>query len=144
MSDSDDTDSSNEIESAFSGTCEMIEQMLKEVSTLESRLKTMHRPLQNLHLDQLGDLEFLKGSSFRQTEFKFSSAAAATLVGLDASKRHAFQDIVKQLRHTIILKNLVREDGVIVLTKPMQKMFETKEKELTFPGLLGCLRAVLV
>lgn len=144
MSDSEDDNEFLELEETLEETTVLIESMLKEVVALEARLATIKRPLQTLHVDQLGDLDFLKGSSFRQTEFKFAKTDVAVLAGLDPKKRHTFQKISECLRKAIIGQKLVNEDGMITLTKPIQKMFETKETIITFPGLLGCLRQVLV
>jgi len=144
MSDSEDEDEFLELEETLSETANLIESMLKEVVSLESRLATIKRPLQALHVDQLGDLEFLKGSPFRKTELKFSKPDVAVLAGLDPSKRHTFQKISECLRKAIITQKLVSDDGLIILTKPIQKIIETKETVLTFPGLLGCLRQVLI
>jgi len=144
MSDSEDEDEFLELEETLEATTTLIESMLKEVVSLEARLATIKRPLQALHIDQLGDLDFLKGSQFRQSEFKFAKSDVAVLAGLDPLKRHTFKKISECLRKAIIGQNLVNEDGLITLTKPIQKMFETKETMLTFPGLLGCLRKVLV
>jgi hypothetical protein len=144
MPDTEDEGEFLELEETLEATTALIESMLKEVISLETRLATMKRPLQAMHVDQLGDLDFLKGSSFRQTEFKFAKHDVAVLAGLDPKKRHTFQKISECLRKAIIGQKLVNEEGTITLTKPIQKMFETKETTITFPGLLGCLRQVLV
>lgn len=144
MSESEDEQGFEELEKGLQETCSLIESMLNEVEALEKRLLTIQRPLQNLHIEQLGELEFLSKSPFRQAEFKFSKPEVAALAELDPKKRHPFQKISECLRNAILAQNCVDEHGLITLPKAMQKMFETKDSHITFPGLLGYLRSVLV
>jgi len=133
-----------ELESTLEETANLIETMMKEVATLETRLHTIKRPIQDLHVEQLGELDFLSSSPFRQQEFKFAKPEVAVAAGLDPKKRHTFQKIAECLRQTLLAQKLVDEHGLIHLSKSLQKLFETKEDILSFPGLLGNLRAVLV
>ena len=144
MSDTEDEEGFEELEQTLEDTCNLIESMLKEVTVLEQRLFNLQRPIQYLHIEQLGELEFLASSPFRQTEFKFSKPEVAVLAGLDTKKRHSFHKISECLRDAIIAQKCVDEQGIIILNKPLQKMFETKDTSMTFPALLGHLRSVLV
>lgn len=144
MSDTEDEEGFEELEQTLEDTCNLIESMLKEVTVLEQRLFNLQRPIQYLHIEQLGELEFLASSPFRQTEFKFATPEVAALAGLDIKKRHTFHTIAESLRNAIIAQNCVDERGIISLSKPLQKMFETKDTSMTFPALLGHLRFVLV
>jgi hypothetical protein len=144
MSDTEDEEGFEEVEQTLEDTCILIETMLNEVTVLEQKLFNLQRPIQNLHIEQLGDLEFLASSPFRQTEFRFAKPEVAALAGLDIKKRHTFHKISECLRDAIIAQKCVDEQGIITLSKPLQKMFETKDTSMTFPALLGHLRSVLV
>jgi hypothetical protein len=144
MSDDEEEVEYDELEQIMADTCDLIDSLLKDISEVESKLNTLQRPLQHLHVDQLGDLEFLEKSSFRSTPFLFAKPGPAKLAGLDVSKRHSYKTIVGCLRNAILQQCTVDENGLITLTPAIQKMLETKEKKITFPGLLGYLRNVLL
>jgi hypothetical protein len=144
MSDDEEEVDYDELEQLLGTTCDLIDNLLKDISAIESKLNTLQRPLQHLHVDQLGDLEFLEKSSFRFTPFLFAKPEIAKFAGLDVSKRHSFATIVGCLRNAVLQQCTVDEDGLITLTPAIQKILEIKEKKTTFPGLLSCLRNVLV
>jgi hypothetical protein len=91
-----------------------------EIETLETQLISIQRPIEALHMEQLGDIPFLESSPFRHTMLKFKSDVH--IPGLDASRRHAFADIMKHVRAHLFDSGAVQTDGSIKLNKDLRKI----------------------
>ena len=90
------------------------------IETLETQLISIQRPIEALHMEQLGDIPFLETSPFRHTMLKFKSDVR--IPGLDASRRHSFADIMKHVRAHLFNSGAVQTDGYIKLNKDLRKI----------------------
>ncbi len=142
-SDSESIDTS-ELEHTFLITNAAIEDMLGTLNQLESRLEAFHRPLQDLTIDQFGNLDYLMASPFRSNTFRFSKPEIAKLAGLDPKQRHTYSSICEKLRNALLATNSVDSSGHIQMNKQLQTLFETNATTVTFLALLGSLRTILV
>ena len=148
MSDSEyETDSSGSDVDSFSslqGDLERMSEMVKLMTTniheLESAMVQMHRPIEGLHLNQLGEVPFLASSPFRHQRFAVKPPG---FPGIDLETRYPFHVICAHLRTYLISSNAVSDDGTIKLTKPLQKLFGVKDETTTFLDLIINLRKVL-
>jgi hypothetical protein len=142
MSDSEESYDTNDIEHQFLVTINLIETMLEELEVLESQLEKLHRPILHLHLEQIGNLDFLASSPFRHAKFAFKKPQVAILASLDPNCRHSYETICTKLREALIKINgsLIE----ISLNKDLQSLFETKESSVSFVRILGLLRNILL
>jgi transposase len=143
-SDSDESLDTTEIEHIILITNEQIEEMLQTLTALEERLEQFHRPLQDLHIEQMGNLDFLAAASLRNETFLFAKPQIAELAGLDPKQRHSFGFICERLRAALFSSSAVSPEGSIKLNKSLRELFEVKGKEITYIGLLAHLRKILV
>jgi len=155
MSSSDSDSSSNssssdseaeEIYTAIRAYIETIHQQITELSreaeTLEDDLRSLHPPLQDLTLSQLGDIPFLEKSPFRVATFAVKSPGFA---GIDLTKRYMFKDICQMLRTYLFSSGAITPDGQVMLTSQLQTLFELEDvSKIGYIELLGKLRSVLV
>ena len=148
MSDSEDDYSGCESDSSFSDIESQLQQMTTlvgtlngEIEMLETRMMAMQRPIESLHIDQLGDIPFIVTSPFRYHTFAIQ---APGIPGVDINKRHAFHEICTVMRAHIFHVNAVQADGTIVMDASLQKLFHTKDTQVTYPHLMRLLRKVLV
>ena len=151
MSDSEDDYSGCESDSSFSDIESQLQQMTTlvgtlngEIEMLEARMMAMQRPIESLHIDQLGDIPFIVTSPFRYHTFAIQAPGIPGIPGVDINKRHAFHEICTVMRAHIFHVNAVQADGTIVMDASLQKLFHTKEKRVTYPHLMRLLRKVLV
>ncbi len=154
MSDSEDDYSGCESDSSFSDIESQLQQMTTlvgtlngEIEMLETRMMAMQRPIESLHIDQLGDIPFVVTSPFRHHTFAIQAPGIPGIPGIpgvDINKRHAFHEICTVMRAHIFHVNAVQADGTIVMDASLQKLFHTKEKLVTYPHLMRLLRKVLV
>lgn len=142
MSDSDsDTDSYKTIEQAITAMTHTLEELYGEAEELEEHLHDLHVPITDLHLQQLGDVPFLKTSPFRTTTFAVKPPG---FPGADLTVRYPFHVICAILRDHLFKTGAVGADGAITLSKPLQILFEVQEPTIQWIPLIGKLRAVLV
>jgi len=146
MSDSEESDSfdTDEIEHTLSVTTTLMESMLRDLTNLEARLEALHRPLRDLHVEQLGNIDFLASSPFRNATFQFKNAAVAAAAGLKDDKRYPYHVICKTLRAALIQSGQVTKDGTLTLNTATKQLFGVKEDNISYPVLLGHLRNVLI
>ena len=142
--DSGASDSEESIES-FSGDLSQMRRIVASINStiemLETQLISIQRPIESLHMEQLGDVPFLESSPFRHTMLKFKSDVC--IPGLDTSKRHSFADIMKNVRTYLFESGVVQEDGSIKLTKEMQKMLGIKEKTVSYVDIMNHMRQIV-
>lgn len=143
-SDSEESIDTTELEHNFLVTTAAIEEMLASLDQLELRMDQIHRPLQDLYVDQLGNLDYLATSPFRTHTFQFANPAVATLAGLDPEKRHTYGHICEKLRDALFATGSINPEGRIQLPPHLKKLFHIKQKEVSFFTLLGALRAILI
>lgn len=145
-SDSDRSECMSEesIES-FSGDLTQLRKIVASINatieTLETQLISIQRPIEALHMEQLGDIPFLESSPFRHTMLKFKSDIK--IPGLDASKRHSFAEIMKHVRAHLFESGAVQPDGSIQLTKDMRKMLGIKEKTVSYIDIMNHMRQIV-
>lgn len=138
------SDSEESIES-FSGDLSQMRRIVASINStieaLETQLISIQRPIEALHMEQLGDTPFLESSPFRHTMLKFKSDVG--IPGLDTSKRHSFADIMKYVRTYLFESGAVQDDGSIKLTKEMQKMLGIKEKTVSYVDIMNYMRQIV-
>jgi hypothetical protein len=131
---------------SFSGDLSQLRAIVASINTtietLETQLISIQRPIEALHIDQLGDVPFLTSSPFRHTMLKFKSDV--DIPGIDTHKRHSFADIMAAVRTYLFTKNAVHEDGTIHLSKEMRKALGgIKDSSLTFIELMQHMREIV-
>jgi TolA-binding protein len=140
-SDSDQLSDVGSIES-FSGDLTQLRHVVASINstieTLETQLISMQRPIEQLHLDQLGDIPFLQSSPFRHTMLKFKSDVR--IPGIDTKQRYSFADIMKHVRTYLFESGAIQADGSIKLSKEMRKQFGIKESELSYIEIMQHMR----
>ena len=144
-SDSAASDCSEESIESFSGDLSQLRRIVATINstieTLETQLISIQRPIESLHMEQLGDVPFLESSPFRHTMLKFKSDVC--IPGLDTAKRYSFADIMKNVRTYLFESGAVQEDGSIKLTKEMQKMLGIKEKTVSYVDIMNHMRQIV-
>ena len=138
---SDDAESFSGVESDLDRMHEVMMALHNSIATLESQMEGMHRPLESLHLDQLGDLPFLSTSPFRHETFLIRPPG---IPGLNVDKRVPFHVICETLRNHFFETGAVQPDGSITLSADMQKLFGIQERTATFFDIMLRLRRVLI
>lgn len=142
---SSDSVSSQESIESFSGDLTQLRSIVATINstieTLETQLISIQRPIESLHMEQLGDTPFLESSPFRHTMLKFKSDVR--IPGLDASKRYSFADMMKHVRTYLFESGAVQEDGSITLTKEMRKMLEIKEESVSYVEIMNHMRQIV-
>lgn len=111
------------------------------IETLETHLISIQRPIELLHLDQLGDIPFLQSSPFRHNELKFKSHVG--IPGIDTKKRYTFAEIMAIVRDYLFTNNAVQEDGSIKLTKEMKKVIGIKESNVSYIDIMNHMRQIV-
>jgi len=144
MSDSEDSFDTDEIEHMLCVTTTLMESMLNDLTNLEARLEALHRPLRDLHVEQLGNLDFLASSPFRHAAFQFKDAQTAAAAGLCGAKRYPYHIICKTLRTALITSGQVDKDGTLRLNAATKQLFGVEDDTISYPVLLGHLRNVLI
>ena len=144
MSDSEDSYETDDIEQTLCVTTSLIEGMLSDLTNLEERLETLHRPLRELHIEQLGNLDFLASSPFRHATFQFKDGQTAAAAGLCGNERYPYHVICKTLRTALMNTGQVDKDGTLKLNTATKQLFGVKEDTISYPVLLGHLRNVLI
>lgn len=151
-SDSDSTyiDSSSEYESSeydsFSSVQADLERMsaiINELNTgvqdLEAHMTTLHRPMEALHLDQLGDVPFLASSPFRHQTFAVQPPG---IPGIDLERRYTFHTICAALRNYCITLGANSATHEIELPELLQNLFGLTKG--SYLDMLVNLRRVIV
>jgi hypothetical protein len=141
----DSKGSMDSIES-FSGDLSQLRHIVATINatieTLETQLISIQRPIEALHVEQLGDTPFLISSPFRHTMLKFKSDVG--IPGIDVHKRHSFADIMSAVRAYVFANDAVRDDGSIHLSKAMRKALGgIKESSLTYVELMQHMREIV-
>lgn len=90
------------------------------VHDLEAHMTTLHRPMESLHLDQLGDVPFLASSPFRHQTFAVKPPG---IPGIDLERRYAFHTICAALRNYCIALGANSATHDIELPKLLQNLF---------------------
>lgn len=130
---------------SFSGDLTQLRHVVASINstieTLETQLISMQRPIEQLHLDQLGDIPFLQSSPFRHTMLKFKSDVG--IPGIDKHKRYSFADIMKHVRSYLFESGAVQSDGTIKLSKDQRKQLGIKEQELSYIELMQHMRQIV-
>lgn len=149
--DSDSGAESSEAESitsieSFSGDLSQLRAIVSSINatieTLETQLISIQRPIEALHIDQLGDVPFLQSSPFRHTMLKFK--ADVSIPGIDVHKRHSFAEIMTAVRSYLFTGGAIQEDGTIHLSKEMRKTLGgIKESSLTYIELMQHMREIV-
>jgi hypothetical protein len=143
-SDSGASDSEESIES-FSGDLSQMRRIVASINStiemLETQLISIQRPIESLHMEQLGDVPFLESSPFRHNMLKFKTDVH--IPGFDTSKRHSFADVMKNVRSYLFETGAVQDDGSIKLTKDMQKMLGIKEKTVSYVDIMNHMRQIV-
>lgn len=139
------SDNSEESIESFSGDLSQLRRIVASINStievLETQLISIQRPIEALHVEQLGDTPFLESSPFRHTMLKFKSDVC--IPGLDTSKRHSFADMMKYVRTYLFESGAVQTDGSIKLTKEMQKMLGIKEKTVSYVDIMNHMRQIV-
>jgi hypothetical protein len=115
--------------------------LLAGIEAMEAKLAKLHKPIQSIYADQLGDVPFLETSPFRDSSFKVKPPG---FPGVDLKKRYKFKDITATLRTYLDTNNLVDNKGIVTLNPVLKKLFNIKGKTTTFMELIANLRNVLV
>lgn len=146
-SDSDYAPSEGDIESVYmienelESLSTMIETLTKALHSLESQMGSFHRPLESLHMNQLGCVPFLTSSPFRHASFALKPPG---FPGVDLSKRYTYHAMCSMLRNYLFASGAVAPDGKITLNKQLQTLFGLEEAHTDYITLLGALRNVCV
>lgn len=136
-------DDTTQFEHLFQTTIEEIELLLNMIDVLEKKLDSLHRPLQLLTINQMGNLDFLQVSSFRFERFRFRNETIAKNAGLDPSKRYTYEEICSTLRNYLIKNNHITPSGNVKLNDELKQLFEIEEDSISYLLLLQKLRHVL-
>lgn len=144
-SDSESVCTSEESIESFSGDLTQLRKIVASINstieTLETQLISIQRPIEALHMEQLGDTPFLESSPFRHTMLKFKSDVR--IPGIDTSKRYSFADIMKYVRTYVFESGAVQPDGSIKLTKDMRKMLGIKEETISYIDIMNHMRQIV-
>lgn len=139
-----DSECMSDVES-FSGELTQLRKMVASINstieTLETQLISIQRPIEALHMEQLGDIPFLESSPFRHNMLKFKSDIK--IPGLDAAKRYSFADIMKHVRAHLFESGAVQADGQIKLAKDMRKLLGIKEHEVSYVDIMNHMRQIV-
>ena len=147
MSDSEYVPSEGDIESVcvleneLESLSAMIETLTKALHGLESQMGAFHRPLETLHMNQLGSVPFLTSSPFRHASFALKPPG---FPGVDLSQRYPYHTLCSMLRNYLFASGAVAADGKITLTKQLQSLFGIQSEHTDYITLLGALRHVCV
>lgn len=145
-----DCSSSGEEDTSFADlyeeTCNSVEALLKAIGEVEDKLRTLQRPLGDLYLSQLGDMQFSETSPFRFQKFKFSNPAVAQALKFEADTRYTFADICASIRTTLAAyaTSIDTSTGAFDLPNHLKGLLGIQEREITFPLICLKLRRVLV
>ena len=139
------SDNSEESIESFSGDLSQMRRIVASINStieaLETQLISIQRPIESLHMEQLGDVPFLESSPFRHTMLKFKSDVR--IPGLDTSKRYSFADIMKNVRTYLFESGAVQDDGSIKLTKDMRKMLGIKDETVSYVDIINHMRQIV-
>ncbi len=102
-------------------------------------MKTLHRPLESLHLDQLGDVPFLANSPFRHQTFAVKPPG---IPGINLERRYAFSAICSVLRNYCIALGANSATHEIELPELLQNLFGLTKG--SYLDMLMNLRRVIV
>jgi hypothetical protein len=144
----DDSEYSEESIESFRGDLTQLRRIVSSINstieTLETQLISIQRPIEALHMEQLGDVPFLETSPFRHTMFKFKTDVG--IPGFDSGKRYMFADIMKHVRTYLFETGAVQSDGSIKLTSETRKLFGIKEKNeriVSYIDIMHYMRQIL-
>ena len=144
-SDIDSSSSSSEsfssIQADFERLSEMLHNFASGVDTIETNLIKMQKPIENLELNQLMDVNYLENSSFRNQTFLLKESGFS---GFAKDKRYRFKDICAVLRNYLFTNNLVQADGSVILNDHLKKIFDLNEESVEYLDLIARLKHVLV
>lgn len=119
-----------------------ISEMYGLTEELEEHLLSLHRPIEQLELSQLGDAPFLETSPFRNATFTIQQGVH--FPGIEPGKRYMFQTICSMLRNSLFHTNAVQADGSIKLSNEFQSIFGSEREYVSYNELLMKLRNILV
>lgn len=135
-----DTGASEVLQEHLESMRELMHAMLEETEELEARLLTLQRPIEDLALEQLGDVPFLQASPFRHQTFLLKVDG---IPGFTAGQRYPYHELVSVLRAHLIETGAMDAEGVATLAKPLQRLLGVEEERLSFLQILGHLRKIL-
>ena len=132
-SDSEETQTQQEDEGSVGELyCELMDQveaLLVLLENTETALHKLQRPMEQLSLQQLGDVPFLQTSPFRFQEFMLKKRPG---------KRIPFHVLCGELRsHS--LSHSLSESRDIPMTPFLKEQLDISANTLTYPQLLGTL-----
>ena len=100
---SDSEGGSIELNTSMSSLRVKVGELLAGIEAIEAKLTELHKPVQSIYADQLGDVMFLETSPFRNASFKVKPPG---FPGVDLKKRYKFKDITAILRTYLDTNNL--------------------------------------
>jgi hypothetical protein len=130
-----------EVETELERLSTLVGMILTQLEATEAQLAALQPHIEDLHVNQLGDLPFLETSPFRHETFRVQPPG---FPGVELDQRYPFKDICTALRKYVIRGGSVAENGTITLDAPLKKLFKTRANKTTFLELMGMLRRVLV
>ena len=138
-----DVDSYASVEMEIQELSHVISELYSAAEELEMRLTSLHPPLENTQISQLGQLAFVQASPFRSATFAVKPPG---FPGVDLSRRYAFQEICGLLRSYLIHEKLVNTDNSVQINDTLRTLLGIEEsvKSLGYVSLLGHLRHLLV
>jgi len=139
--DMSDTTDAVELQISMETLSAQVGDLLAGIEAMEAKLSELHKPIQSIYADQLGDVPFLETSPFRNASFKVKPPG---FPGVDLKKRYKFKDITATLRSYLDNNNLVDNKGIVTLNPILKKLFNLKGKTTTFMELIANLRNVLI
>ena len=139
------SDSENEgivaIQHSLENLSKVIGVMLPEIDALESELKKLERPLEQIVLEQFGDIPYLASSPFRKERFLFQPPG---FPGINLTIRYEFREICDLLRTYLLKNSLMNSDEEITVSPLLKSIFKINTSKTTYLELIGHLRNVLV
>ena len=140
---SSESDSYSSIQADLERFSDFLTQFTKDVDTLGENLGKIQKPIENIEIEQLTQVSFLEQSPFRAQSFLLQTPA---IPGIVAKRRYPFHEICSFLRNYVLQKQLVQEDGSILVNEELRNIFalEATQVTLTYFDLLLRLKTILV
>jgi len=130
-----------EIEEQLVTLTDTLEILLASIEDLDEELVSLERPLENIMLQQLGDVPYLKTSPFRTATFAFRPPG---LPGINLKRRYKFEEICELLRKYLFQTKLIDANETIQMNQILKTLFGVKEDSISYISLIGKLRNVLI
>lgn len=130
-----------EIEEQLVTLTDTLEILLASIEDLDEELMSLERPLENIMLQQLGDVPYLETSPFRLATFAFRPPG---LPGINLKRRYAFKEICELLRTYLFQMKLIEADETVRMNQALKTLFGVEEDSISYLSLIGKLRNVLI